>query len=151
MQVVLTRNVEKLGRRGQVKNVKTGYYSNFLLPGGLAKVATPNLLQWAKKIEESSLKEKAQIAEKANEFKAQLEKETFTIESRTSDKDTLYASVGEKEIVALLEEKANVKLDKKQILLDEHIKTVGMHTVKIKLSGSVTAEIKIEVIAKEDN
>ena len=115
MQVVLTRNVEKLGRKGQVKNVKTGYFGNFLFPRGLAKVATPALLKWAAKMEESSVKEKAQIAEKANEFKVKLEKDTFTIESKTSGKDKLYASVGEKEIIALLENKANVKLDKKQI------------------------------------
>jgi len=150
MQVVLTRNVEKFGRKGQVKNVKDGYYSNFLHPRGLAKIATPGLLKWAKKLEENSVKEKAQVAEKANEFKIKLENETFTIESKTSDKDTLYASVGEKEIIALLEEKANVKLDKKQILLDEHIKTVGMHTVSIKLSDNVTAEVKIEVLAIQE-
>lgn len=150
MQVVLTRNVEKLGHRGQVKNVKDGYYSNFLQPRGFAKVATPGLLKWAEKLETESVKAKAEVAEKAVEFKTKLESETYTVESKTSDKDTLYASVGEKEIIALLEGKANVKLDKKQILLDEHIKTVGVHAVKIKLSDSVTAEIKIEVIATQE-
>jgi large subunit ribosomal protein L9 len=150
MQVILTQNVEKLGRRGDIKNVKAGYYRNFLAPQGFAKAATPKLLKWAKKLQEEALKQKEEIIKRAKEFKEKLEATVFKLEMKTTDKDTLYGAINEKKIVELLKEQAKIEIDKKQVDMQKPIKTVGLHTVSINLSEDVKAEIKIEVIAKGD-
>jgi large subunit ribosomal protein L9 len=148
MEVILTKKVEKVGRIGDVKTVKDGYYRNFLHPKGLAIVATPARLKWAEQKRNKAVKEQAEIAEKALEFKKQLEEMTLTIEIKTTDKDTLYGSITEKELVKEFEKVAKLKLKKKQIELAEPIKTVGKHKVTVKLADDVVAEVKIEVKAK---
>ncbi len=145
MQIILTKNVDKLGKRGDVKNVKTGFYSNFLAPKGLAFVATPARLKWSEKLRAESVKAKEEVASKASEYKKILEGLKLKFEAKTTDKNTLYGSIGEKELVAELEKVAKVSLDKKQIELPEHIKTVGSHKVIVKLADGVEAELKVEV------
>jgi len=145
MEVILTRNVDKLGKRGDVKNVKDGYYRNFLSPKGLAFVATPARLKWAEGLQAESIKAKEEVAKKAEEYKKTLEKITLIFEAKTTDKDTLYGSIGEKELIAELEKQAKISLDKKQLELKEAIKTVGEHVVKVKLSDDVNVNLKVEV------
>lgn len=145
MEVILTRNVDKFGKRGDVKTVKTGYYRNFLSPKGLAFVATPARLKWAEGLQAQSIKAKEEVAKKAEDYKKKLEKMTLVFEAKTTDKDTLYGSIGEKELVVELEKQAKISLDKKQLEMKEHIKTVGTHTVIVKLADDVNAELKVEI------
>lgn len=148
MEIILTQKVDKLGRRGEVKNVKEGYFRNYLLPKGLAFAVTPKRLKWAESEMEKIVKEKAELAKEANKYKEQLEALTLTFEEKTTDKDTLYGSIGDKELIAALEEQAKVKVDKKQLKLAEPIKKVGMHELKVSLADGVDAVVKVEVKAK---
>lgn len=148
MKVVLTKPVDKLGKRGEIKVVKNGFFRNFLLPNGMAMVATRKRIKWAETEMEKMVKVKDELVKEADKYKKQLEALTITFEEKTTDKDTLYGSIGEKEIIAALEEQAKVKLDKKQIDLSEHIKAVGVHKVKVNLADKVVAVVKIEVKAK---
>jgi len=145
MEVILTRNVDKFGRRGDVKTVKAGYYRNFLAPKGLAFVSTPARLKWAEGLQAQSVKAKEEVAQKAQEYKRKLEEMTLIFNAKTTDKDTLYGSIGEKELVVELEKQGKVKLDKKQVKLKEQIKTVGKHNAQVVLADDVTANLKIEV------
>lgn len=149
MQVLLTQNVAKLGRKGDIKNVKNGYYRNFLFPRGFATLPSPALLKWAEEVRKKIMKEREEIIKQATAIKQQLEEKPYEIKVKTTDKDTLYGSIGEKEIVELLAKEANIKLEKKQIELKENIKTVGKHNVNIELSEEVKAKIIIDVSAKE--
>jgi large subunit ribosomal protein L9 len=149
MQVLLTQNVAKLGRKGDIKNVKSGYYRNFLFPRGFATLPTPALLKWAEEIRKKIMKEREEIVKQATMIKQQLEEKPYEIKVKTTDKDTLYGSIGEKEIVELLAKEASVKLDKKQIELKENIKKVGKYKVNIELSEEVKATIILDVAAKE--
>jgi len=148
MQVILTKNVEQLGKRGEVKTVKDGYFRNFLAPKGLAFVATPKRLKWAEKEMEKIVKEKEEFAKEAVKYKETLEALTLSIEAKTTDKDTLYGKIAEKELIKELEDAAKIKVDKKQIELDKPIKTVGKHEFKVKLSDDVAATVKVEIKAK---
>lgn len=148
MKVVLTKTVDKLGKRGEIKVVKNGFFRNFLLPNGMAMVATRKRVKWAETEMEKMVKAKDELAKEAGKYKDQLEALTITFEEKTTDKDTLYGSIGEKEIMAALEEQGKVKVDKKQIHLSEHIKAVGTHEVKVTLADNVDAVVKIEVKAK---
>lgn len=149
MQIILTRNVDKLGKRGDVRDVKFGYYNNYLAPNGLAFVATPARLKWAEGLQVEAVKEKEEVAKKAEEYKKTLEGITVTFEEKTTDKDTLYGSIGEKELVAALEKQAKISLDKKQIVLKDPIKTVGSHTVPVNLADNVTVDLSVEVKGNE--
>jgi len=149
MQVLLTKNVVKLGRKGDVKNVKSGYYRNFLFPRGFATLPTPALLKWAEEIRKKVMKEREEIVKQATMIKTQLEEKPYEIKVKTTDKDTLYGSIGAKEIVELLAREAAVKLDKKQVELKENIKKVGKYKINIELSEEVKAIIVLEVAAKD--
>ena len=150
MQVLLTRNVTKLGRKGDLKNVKNGFYRNFLFPRGLATQPTAPLLKWAEGIRKQTMKEREEIVKQAMEIKKQLEEKPYIINIKTTGKDTLYGSIGEKEIVDVLAKEAKVKLDKKQIGLKENIKKVGQYKINIELTEEVKAVIVLEVAAKKE-
>ncbi len=149
MEIILTQNVENLGKRGEVKTVKSGYFRNYLAPRGLAFTATPKRLAWAEKEIEKIVKEKEEIAKQAEKIKDDLENTTLKIEAKTTEKDTLYGKIDEKELVSELESQAKVKVDKKQIELDDPIKKVGDYTFTVKLSENVAAIVKLEVKSKE--
>lgn len=149
MQIILTKNVENLGKRGEVKTVKSGYFRNFLSPNGLAFLATPKRLVWAGKETEKIVKEKEELAKQADKFKEELEAVTLTIEAKTTDKDTLYGKIDEKELIKQLEEQAKVKVDKKQIKLNEPIKKIGKYDFKVKLTDDIEATVKVEVKASK--
>lgn len=149
MQVILTQKIEKLGRKGDVKAVKPGYYRNYLAPNGLAIVVTPARLKWAEGLQAKAVKEIEQVREHANEIKKQLEATPLVIEAKTTSKDTLYGSITEKNLVDIFKEQAKIKLEKKQIEIKEPIKKIGEHKVKIKLTDDVEVEVNIEVKAKE--
>ncbi|MBD3156211.1 50S ribosomal protein L9 [Candidatus Peregrinibacteria bacterium] len=150
MQVILTKNVDKLGKRGDVRDVKFGYYNNYLAPNGLAFVATPARLKWAEGLQAKAVKAKEEVAKQAEQYKKTLEDVTLTFEEKTTDKDTLYGSIGEKELIAALEDQAKISLDKKQIVMEEPIKTVGSHTVSVQLTDDVTVDISVEVKGNEE-
>lgn len=143
------QNVAKLGRKGDLKNVKNGYYRNFLFPKGLATIPSAPLLKWAEGVRAQIMKEREEIIKQANAIKDQLEEKAYTIEVKTTDKDTLYGSIGEKEIVDLLAKEAKIKLEKKQVELKDNIKKTGKYKVAISLSDEVKATVLIDVVAKE--
>lgn len=147
MQVILTKNVENLGKRGEVKTVKGGYFRNYLAPKGLAFTATPKRLAWAEKETEKIVKEKEELAKQAEKYKKEIEATKLTIEAKTTDKDTLYGKIDEKELVKQLEEQAKVQVDKKQIKLESPIKKIGEYEFDVNLTDEVVATVKIEVKA----
>lgn len=149
MEIILTQNVENLGKRGEVKTVKSGYFRNYLAPRGLAFISTPKRLAWAEKEMEKLVKEKEEIAKQAEKIKEDIENTTLQIEAKTTEKDTLYGKIDEKELASELESQAKVKVDKKQIDLDEPIKKVGNYTFKVKLADEVVANVKLEVKSKQ--
>lgn len=148
MQVVFVKDVAKLARKGDLKNVKDGYFMNYLLPRGLAVVATASRLREVEEMKKHMLLEKERIAEQAQEIKKKLDGITLSI-SRKARGEKLYGSVGEKDIIALLEKETKVRLGPENISLKEHIKVVGSHEISIKLSEGVDARIILEIKAEK--
>lgn len=150
MEIILTKDVAKLGRKGEVRTVKNGYFMNFLYPRGFAKIASPKLLKWAEQMQANVVKEKEQVKEQAVDVKKQLEGSTIKLEAKTTDKDTLYGKITEKDLVEALKEQVKIKLDKKQIVLAEPIKTVGKHKFTVNLTDDVSVETEIEIVPLEE-
>ena len=144
MELILRDDVEKLGRRGEIVKVKDGFARNFLLPRGLGMPVTA-----ANKamIEKERKAHQARLAKEKSEFEqlaARVATLRFIAPRKVGENDVLYGSVTSGDVAEFLKAKG-IEIDKRKIQLDEPIKTLGDHEVKIKLHPEVVATIKITV------
>ncbi|MBU0552474.1 50S ribosomal protein L9 [Myxococcota bacterium] len=149
MQVILQHDVPHLGDVGEVVNVKAGYARNYLIPRGFAIEANERRINQMhhemRLIEQRVAKQRMD----AQAIAKKLEKVVLRVNKAAGENDKLFGSVTVMEIEALLREKG-FNLDRRKILLDEHIKTLGHYEVGIKLHRDVVAYIRIDVLPKED-
>lgn len=144
MQVVFVQDIKGIARKGDVKNVKDGYFHNFLMPRKLAVIATPSKLKEAEIMRKTELVQKGRIVEQAAEIQKKLKGLKLTVKSRANG-DKLYGSITEKEVIDLIEKEVNVRLDKHNIALSEHIKVVGTYEIPVKLAEGVEAKVTLSV------
>jgi large subunit ribosomal protein L9 len=145
IELLLIQSVEHLGMQGDVVEVKPGYANNYLLPQGLATVATDHHKRMVEKhkaklqeIEAARLKSIRQLAEA-------ITRQSVTIEANANDEGHLYGSVGAPEIVSALKEH-NFSITPDQVRLEGPLKELGLYTVKIHVHQSVDAELKVWVV-----
>lgn len=147
MKVILTKDVPDVGRAGTVLNVAPGYARNYLYPRSLAVAATEsNLRQLAlkrKRAEELAAIEKAEAA-RASEALAKVELR-FTL--KAGEGGVLFGSVSQADIAQQLSERG-YHIDRRKVLLREHIKRTGLHHVDIRLHGEVTGRVRVLVEAE---
>ncbi|MCB1213892.1 MAG: 50S ribosomal protein L9 [Deltaproteobacteria bacterium] len=149
MEVILTKDVPTLGRAGEKVRVKDGYFRNYLGPKGLGLLASSNNLSSLTRQQESIRLKNQNALEQAQSLAAKLKDLVLTLEKETGEEGKLFGSVTNMEIAEALEKQdENFKLDRHHIVLGERIKTLGTYPVAIKLHSDVTAEIKVEVVAK---
>ncbi len=144
MEVVLNKDVKKLGYRGDVIKVKPGYYRNFLNPRGLADVANKSRLKLIESRKEKMVMERDKLLENANEVLAKLKGLTVTIKAKVSDKGTLYAGISEEDVIKAVEASTKIRLEKEYLKMD-HFKDLGEHTVLIHLGPDLEEKIKVLV------
>jgi large subunit ribosomal protein L9 len=149
MKVVLRQDVEHLGERGQVVNVAPGYARNFLLPKGLAMEATPGNLRTLELQRKVWVAREGKELEEAKAYAARLGAVELTITKKAGESETLYGSVTNSELAEMLAAKG-FEVDRRRILLDEPIKTLGEFTVPVKLHRQVTARVKLQVVAEAE-
>jgi large subunit ribosomal protein L9 len=147
MEVILREDVSKLGRRGEVVKVAEGYGRNFLLPRGLAMAVTDAnkaMIAKERKANDARLaKEKAECESLA----ARIGGLRFVAPRKVGESDVLYGSVTAGDIAEFLKTKG-IEIDRRKVLLDEPIKRLGDHEVRIKLHSEVTAILKL-LVSKE--
>jgi large subunit ribosomal protein L9 len=148
MQVILTQDVEKIGQRGDIVDVSRGYVRNFLVPRGLAEVATPSKLDEARRRMEEVEDRNRRLAEKATEVAETLNKSVITIEARTGEDERLFGSVTAANIADAIQQVRGIHLDRRRIRLDEPIRALGTHQVPIQVHGEVEASVKVIVVPK---
>lgn len=143
MKVILQQDVKGLGRKGEVVNASDGHARNFLFPKKLAIPADKQNLNElsAKKASEAHKKELEK--EEAIKIKAKLEKVTLHIKTKAGENGKIFGSITSKEISEGIEKEYKEKIDKKKILLKDQIKTLGDHTVDLKLFEGVIAKLKL--------
>lgn len=150
MKVILRQNIETLGNMGEVVTVKDGYARNYLLPRGLAYVASKGNMRVLEE-ERTRLQVKMNRELKdAEKVAAELEKHenAITISMQVGEEDKLFGSVTKDMIAEKLAEKG-FNIDRRKIEIDEPIKTLGIYTVKIRLHTDVTAKVKVWVVRQE--
>lgn len=148
MKVILKKPVRNLGKEWDVVTVKNGYARNFLLPQDLAEVATSDLLKRAEKHIHERVKKTEELMNNAKETMEKLSKVKLTFKMKAKGKK-LYGSITEKDIVDSIAKEHKLELSKDMIHMDEHLKTVGSHKVKIHLAEGVETKITVTVDAEE--
>lgn len=145
MEIILRRTIDTLGEEGDIVKVKPGYGRNYLIPQNQAVMATKinlTILEREKSVIEARKTNQRQGAEA---LAAQFADITVVIEQRTGEDNKLYGSVTSADIAAKLAE-LDLEVDKKKIILDEPIKTLGEFIVPIKAGYQVKAEVKVNVV-----
>lgn len=145
MKVILKSDVKKLGSKGDIVKVSDGYARNFLMPKGLAEEATQsnlNELQHKEKIQERKYQENRAGAE---ELAGKLEEKDFVISVKAGENGRLFGSVTTKDIAKAVK-KEGFKIDKRKIDLSDHIKSLGVHKVNVKIFKDVEATLKVKVV-----
>jgi large subunit ribosomal protein L9 len=148
MQVILTQDVDNLGKAGELVSVRPGYGRNYLVPRGLAVSATvrnKNRLDHEKALIEKRVeKERAN----ANELATKINAITLQLELLTGDEDKVFGSVTSRELSERLK-KAGVDVDHRTIQLEAPIKALGKYETSVRLAAGVVATLKFWVVGKE--
>ena len=148
-QAILLQDVETLGERGHVIDVAPGYLRNYLIPRKLAQPATAGALEEAKRRMEAAERAEKLRAEREAEAAGLLSKTVLTIHQRAGEDGKLFGSVGPKEIVDALREARDLRIDKKNVQLEQPLRELGTFMVEIQLKDGTTAAVK--TIISEEN
>ncbi len=145
MKVILSEDVKSLGKKGEVVNVSDGYARNFIIKTGKGVEATPanlNTLKLQKANDEKVAQENLEAAKALGE---KLAAAPVTIRIKAGEGGKLFGAIASKEIAAAVKEQYGLEVDKKKIVLEDPIKELGTHTVKVKLHKDVTAQLTVKV------
>ena len=148
VKVILRNDVSGLGKRGDIVEVSKGYVRNFLEPRGLAMAATEGAQQQAEAMRRSRDIKDARDRGSAEQIATVLVPKTITVRVRASEAGRLFGSVSETEIVDAVRAATGIELDRKDLLLDEHIKDLGSHMVTARLHSDVQFPITLDVVSE---
>lgn len=145
MKVILLEDVKSLGKKGDMVEVNKGYAGNFLLPRKLAVEATSKNVNDLKLQKANKEKKAAQALEEAEKLAKELNDKTVELKMKVGEGGRTFGAISTKEIAAATKDQLGYEIDKKKISVDEAIRSLGVHVVKIKLHPKVTAELKVHV------
>jgi len=145
MKIILKQDHDLLGATGEIKEVKDGYARNYLIPRGIAMAVTPSNLKAFEEIKRQQSRKIQKEIEEAKKLSNNLNGITLNFAVKTAEDDKIYGSVTAQMIYNSLKEKGYENIERKKILLHDHIKTLGEHKVDIKLHTNVTATLNILV------
>ncbi|HHD92316.1 MAG TPA: 50S ribosomal protein L9 [Candidatus Portnoybacteria bacterium] len=149
MKIILLEKIDKIGDKFEIKEVKNGYAYNFLLPRKLAKLATPQNLEWLKKTKEKITLSIEKEKEKIKEITEKLKKTKITFETKASKEGKLYGGITASQIIGELKNKG-VDIKKEWLKNYSSIKEIGEHQIKIKLPYQLEAILKIIIKAEKE-
>lgn len=147
-QLLLTEDVEDLGHKGELVTVKPGYARNFLLPNGFAVVADKTTLRTQERLKEERKHKSNEDRKESEALAAQLEGITIDKLVKVDQEGRMYGSVSISDIIHLIQEKTQILLDKKVILLKHAIKETGVHPISLRLKEGVTAVLNLSIAAE---
>ena len=147
MQVILLKDVEKLGKRGESLNVRDGYGRNFLIPLQLAVSATPENLKRTEIEKKLEAGRKARNREDAGKLAETLAALNLRFEVTAGEKNKVFGSITTQDLAKALAQKG-ISVDKKLFRLTEPLRTLGKHSVTVDLASEVKATLQIEIVKK---
>ena len=150
MQVILLKDVERLGQAGELCDVAPGYARNYLIPQGLATAASEGALKQVELQRQAEARRQEQLAAEAQKFATELEGLTLTLTAKTGEKDRLYGSITGGDIAVAMEQEIGTSVDRHKLELEEPIRELGTYSVPYKLLPDVTANIEVVVVREEE-
>lgn len=144
MKVIFIKDLRGQGKKGEIKEVKDGYAKNFLIKNGYAVKETKGSLKVLNEENKKAHEEDELNKKNALELKEKLEKEKIKFIVKTGEHDKVFGSISVKQIKEKLDSK--YKIDKKQIIIDHPISSLGFHNITINLYKDIKANVKIEVV-----
>ena len=146
MDIVLLEDVKALGKKGQIVKVNDGYARNFILPKKLGLEATSKNLNDLKLQKANDARIAAEQLAAAKELGAKLDESTVTLSIKAGEGGRAFGSVSNKEISKAISDQLNLDIDKKKIVLNDPIKSIGSFEVPIKIHKEVTARLAVKVV-----
>ena len=144
MKVILLKDVKKQGKKGEIKEFANGY-ANFLIKSGDATPLTKSSMYRLNEENKEKKKKHDEDVKEATKVKEQLERLTLIIKAKVGKGDKMFGSISSKQIWSTLKNQ-NIEIDRKKIIMDHEISSLGFHNVKIELHKEVIATLKINVI-----
>lgn len=144
MQIILTQDVKGKGKKGTVIKVKDGYGMNYLVKNSLGVPANEENMHKLKLDNNKKEREENLRIEEAKKDKEKIEKLVLSFKVNTGKNDQVFGTISTKQIASSLEQKG-IKVDKKKIIMDHQISSLGFHDIKIELHKTVIANLKIEL------
>jgi len=149
MEVILREDVEKLGTRGQLVKVASGYARNFLLPKRLAVAATESNKKIVEQERQAHLRREAKVVSEAGDLGKLMAAVVVTISQKAGENGQLFGSVTTKDIAEALEAQGYT-IERRKIILEEPIKSLGEYKVPLRLHSEVTIDIAVNVVKEEE-
>ena len=146
MEIVLLQDVKSLGKKGQVVKVNDGYARNYILPKKLGVEANAKNLNDLKLQKANDAKVAAEQLAAARELAAKLQEASVTVSIKAGEGGRTFGSVSTKEIGKAVSDQLRLDIDKKKMVLEEPIKSLGTHEVPVKLHKDVTAILRVKVV-----
>jgi large subunit ribosomal protein L9 len=147
MKIILLKDVQKIGRKNDIKDVSEGYAVNFLFPKKLALIANPANIEKVNKMKNQAESEKKVLEDLLIKNIDSVTEKTITIRAKANEKGHLFAGISKEDLVKEIEKETRIKIEPDRILLDKPIREVGNHIVDVKF-GSKSGKIKVEVMAE---
>ncbi|NLA08285.1 MAG: 50S ribosomal protein L9 [Parcubacteria group bacterium] len=146
MKIILLENIPKLGKKYEIKEVSEGYAVNFLIPKKLAAVATPAKIEEIQNIKKQEELKKQKEEQQLKELAQKIKFIKLEFKLKTDKNGKTFGSINKEDIIKKLNDQEKIKLDEKQIILNEHIKKIGEYKIKIKFNFEIEAELKIIIL-----
>ena len=145
MEVILLEDVKALGKKGQIVNINDGYARNFILKKNLGLEATPKNLNDLKLQKANEAKLAQEKLDEAKKLAEEIAGKYVTLSIKSGEGGRTFGSVSTKEVAEAVKKQLGYDLDKKKMLLDEPIRTLGTHIIQLKLHKEVTAKLEVRV------
>ncbi|MCX5706535.1 MAG: 50S ribosomal protein L9 [Candidatus Omnitrophica bacterium] len=147
MEIILLKDVQKIGKAGSVIKAKDGFARNYLIPQGLAVIATPAGMKKLKEEQERRSLELENKKQEARVLKERLEKLSLTIAAMVGTEENLYGSITVLDIAQALKDEG-LDIDKSSIIMESPIKSLGIYEIPVKLDPDVLAQVKVWIVKK---
>lgn len=146
MKVILKQDVKGLGKKDEIVNASDGYAKIYLIPRGIAVEATSGNVNETVNKQKAAADKKQRELDTAKEFASKLKDKSVVIKAKAGENGKLFGAIAGKDIADAIKKQYNIDIDKKKIVLDDPIKTLGDHTVEIKIYAGVAVNVNVSVV-----
>lgn len=145
MKVILKQDVKGLGKKDEIVNASDGYAKNYLIPRGMAVVASTGNVNEAVNKQKAVAEKKQRELDTAKDFAAKLNGKTVTIKAKAGESGKLFGAISNKDIADAIKNQYKIEIDKKKIVLNDPIKTAGNHDVEIRIYAGVVTKVNVKI------